>query len=114
MLRNKDEIDASDLVDLKNFVEIEILLKEWELSYDDLSFSNLVNFIYDHANDLMMRERCFSVLDSATIKKILEWMKRKQEVIEKGFFYYEKKDQEFAKKISDTLYIVERINSPET
>jgi hypothetical protein len=36
-------------------------------------------------------------------------VKDKSITLENGFFHYESKDKEFAKKISATLYIFERI-----
>lgn len=89
--------------------DINKLLNCWIISFDDNSFNNFVELVYDYYNDLTGKRKEFKELDDETIKKLIDWIKKNSTVLENGFFHYESKDKKFAEKVSATLYVFERM-----
>jgi len=109
-----DSVKQKDYFDKEMFIEIhkllgdsELLLKKWVLSFEDNSFKKYIDLVNNYYNDLTFKRTSFKELDTQTIDKFLVWVNEKKGMIEKGFYYYEKLDPEFASEISNTLYIVE-------
>lgn len=88
--------------------DIDQLLDRWVITFDDNSFKNLIDLLDNYYHDLTNRSNQFKEVDKGSIDKLVVWLTDKQEIIEKGFFHYENNDKEFAEKVSNTLYVIER------
>jgi hypothetical protein len=62
--------------------------------------------MFDDFNNLK-RENAFKDIDQPLQQKLFAFLSENRKKHEEAFFYYESKDQEFAKRISDTQYMVE-------
>lgn len=74
--------------------DTECLLAPLHLNIHDDNFRRFIDFAHDHYHD-----RDYGVLKN--------WIHSQQELIEKAFFHFTETDPLFARKISNTLYIVE-------
>jgi hypothetical protein len=74
--------------------DTDLLLEQWDLTFDGRGFRNFIEVTYNH----------FSESKNDWIRN---WIRHRKELIEQAFFYFEQGDADFAKKISDTLYIIE-------
>lgn len=92
--------------------DIDQMLASWdkELSIDTYGFHTVVDLAYFHIQDLKTRSRDFFWFTSDDSEKILQWLKSKADLLEEGFFLYEKQNPAYARQISNALYILE--NSP--
>lgn len=84
---------------------IEQMLNRWTISLEDNSFSNFIDFAYNHFNEITGERQEFAELDNLSIEKLIKWIKDKSKVLENGFFHFADKDKEFAEKISITQSI---------
>lgn len=109
LIKNKSYFDKEAFTEIYKLTgNINQLLDRWKINFDDNSFKNFVELIYDYYNDLTNKKKEFKELDEVSIKKLIEWIKLNSGKLENGFFYFEEKDKELAEKISTTLYIFER------
>lgn len=74
--------------------DTEVLLEPLSLEIHHENFRNFIDFTYENYHE----RDCWMLRD---------WIDSKQEMMEEAFFYFEKSDPVFARKISDTLYILE-------
>lgn len=91
----------------KSTGDIDQLLNRWTISIEDNSFSNYVDFVYSHYNDLTGKRTGFREMDDASIEKLLKWIKDNSKLLESGFFHFAERDSELAEKISVSQYIFE-------
>lgn len=97
----------SDLISIQNALgTIDTLLDHWTINVQDESFRNYVEFMFDNFNALK-EGHSFRDLDDVSRQKLFKFLCENAVKLEEGFFYYELKDQEFGKRISDVQYIVE-------
>lgn len=82
------------------------LLEHWIINIQDESFRNYVEFMFDNFNALK-EWHAFRDLGQSSQQKLFAFLIENAKKLEAGFFYYELKDQEFAKRISDIQYTVE-------
>lgn len=109
LLKNKSYFDKEAFTEIFKLTgNINQLLDRWKINFDDNSFKNFVELIYDYYNDLTNKKKEFKDLDEVSIEKLIEWIKLNSGKLENGFFYFEETDKELAEKISTTLYIFER------
>ena len=87
--------------------DIDQMLGRWTITFNDNSFLNYVDFIYNFYNDLTGRRKSFAEFDDTSVKKLMEWIKKNSGLLEKGFFHYADKDNELAEKISVTQFMLE-------
>ncbi len=92
----------------KLFEDINPLLDNWHITFENNSFKNLIDLLDSYYYDLIKISSKSEGLDQASIDKLQLWLINKKELLEQGFFYYETIDDEFAERISNTLYIIER------
>ncbi len=92
---------------------VDPLLVRWSINFTDPSFRNLVWFIQTTYYDLIGKKSYFKEFDPASIHKLLSWIREKKELLEQGFYQFEATDSEFAKEISDTLYLLDWVPWPE-
>ena len=110
-VKNSSRFDKETFVEIcKLTQDINKVLNLWTISFDDNSFNNFVELVYDYYNDLTGKRKEFKELDDESIKKLIDWIKKNSAVLENGFFRYECKDRSFAEKISTALYVFERVN----
>jgi hypothetical protein len=93
---------------------VDPLLKHWVIDFEDCSFRNLVWFIQSNYYDLLGKKSYFKEFDPASINKLLSWIIEKKDLLEQGFYHFQTTDPEFAKEISDTLYMLDWVPWPES
>lgn len=109
MAKNKSYFDIEVFIEIYKLLgNINLLLDRWVITFDDNSFNNLIYLIEYYYDNLANKSGWFEEIDKDFIDKLLLWLKSKQEMIERGFFHYENIDKEFAEKVSNTLYVIER------
>jgi hypothetical protein len=109
LVKNKPYFDKDAFFEINRLLaDINPLLESWVISFDDNSFRNLVDLLYQDYPDLVNKHNRFREVDKDSINKLLVWLKDKKEILEHGFFHYEHIDKAFAEKISNTLYLIER------
>ncbi len=104
LTENKSNFDKEAFVEIYKLLgDITPLLDSWVISFDDNSFKNLIDFLdsYDHVWITQW-------IDRGAIAKLVVWLEDKKGIIENGFFHYEIIDKEFAQKISNALYVIDR------
>ncbi|WP_336690116.1 MULTISPECIES: hypothetical protein [unclassified Chryseobacterium] len=87
--------------------EIERLLAYWKVDIAQNSFMIYVDFIRGHYPDFVNENRENKIFDESDHEKFLKWIKENAISLEEGFYYFEKRDERFAREISDALYILE-------
>jgi hypothetical protein len=113
-ITEKDGLILYEFVDMYNVLGgVDPLLKHWVIDFEDCSFRNLVWFIQSNYYDLLGKKSYFKEFDQASINKLLSWIIEKKDLLEQGFYHFETTDPEFAKEISDTLYILDWVPWPE-
>lgn len=108
LIRNKDRFDHEAFTEIyKHIGDMTLLLNDWQLSFDNYTFQNLIIFIDDYCDDLCSKPIVINEIDDEALHIFFEWVKSKRKIIEDAFFYYENIDMYFAKKISNTIYKIE-------
>jgi len=109
MIKHKSYFDKEVFIEIYKLIrDVNPLLDSWTISFDDNSFKNLIDLLEHHYQDLTIHSSEFKEVDKDSINKLLAWLAEKQKIIEKGFFHYEIIDKEYAEKVSNTLYVIER------
>ena len=110
LIKNKSSFDNEAFIAVCKLTEDrDKLLDSWTISFDDYSFNNFVELVHDYYSDLSGKKKEFKELDHKSIEKLIDWIKRSSVMLERGFFHFESKDQKYAEKVSETLYIFERM-----
>ena len=108
LIKHKSYFDNEAFIEINKLTgDTDLLLNRWTVNFNDNSFSNFVDLIYNYYNDLTGKRKDFREIDDASTQKLLEWIKKHSGMLEKGFFYFADKDTEFAEKISITQYMLE-------
>lgn len=90
MATGKTHFATDHFIDILVFYNFEKnLLKDWKISFEDAGFTNLIAFI-QHLDRSHYRD----------IPGLSTWLIEHMDLIEKGFFHYEKQDKRLAKEIS--------------
>jgi hypothetical protein len=109
LLKSKSYFDKEAFVEIYKLIgEVDPLLARWPITFDDNSFKNYIDLLHDYYSDLKNKRHVFKEVDKNATDKLLQWLTENREIIERGFFHYEPLDKDFAEKISNTLYIMER------
>ncbi|GAL86123.1 hypothetical protein Hsw_1577 [Sporocytophaga myxococcoides] len=109
-VKHKTYFDKEAFVEIYKLLgDIELLINKWVLSFEDNSFITYIDLVINYYKDLLYGKKSFKEIDKETIDKVLAWINDRKGMIEKGFFYFEKVDPEFAEEVSRALYIVEHI-----
>ncbi len=87
--------------------DIEKLTALWNLEITTENFKGMIDLIYEDLEDLNLQKYPFGDFSETGADQLMDWLLNQKERMEKGYFYYEEKDPEFAKRISDALYILE-------
>ena len=103
--------DSEILVELHNqILDIKLMLNVWSVEIETQGFKNYVEFVQDHYHELVGKNNTFKTLSDQEVDFFIKWVKSKEDKLEEGFFLFEKKDKEFSERISNALYILERIS----
>ncbi|MCI5058197.1 MAG: hypothetical protein MRY83_18945 [Flavobacteriales bacterium] len=86
------------------------ILNYWKITAKNESSKPLVDFIYSEYHELIRPTYDLLDLTYSQRKFFIEWIDGKASILEEDFFYYEKIDAKYAKKVSDALYIMEQEN----
>jgi len=85
--------------------QVQPLLDNWSIDIEKDTFKNLIHFIFDN----LQQYKIGKDIDITTERVTNDWLLDYLETIEKGFFYYEKLDTDFAQTISYCYDIVHRL-----
>lgn len=80
--------------------DIEPLLTQWHITFEDTSFQNLITFIESETPELMRRKGHYKDMDEAAIRKLECWLVSHLKIIEQGFYRYKKSDTAWAERIA--------------
>jgi len=103
LTKNKIEFDREAFIEISRLLGgVQPLLDLWTISFDDSSFRNLIDFIYYDLQTLNTEKRIFTYknIDALTINRINSWLINQTEMVEHGFFRFEKTDKIFSERIS--------------
>jgi len=102
--------DSEILTELhKLILDIKPMLNVWNVDTETQGFKNFVEFIEYHYYELVGKNKTFKTLSEAEVEIFKKWVHSNKHKLEEGFFSYEKKDKEFSERISNLLYMIERI-----
>ena len=109
-INNASYFDSEILVELhKLILDIEPMLKEWNVDIEGQGFKNFVEFVQFNYHELAGKNKLFETLTEEEVEFFKNWVKSNKDKLEEGFFVYDKKDKEFSERISNSLYMLERI-----
>jgi hypothetical protein len=109
LIKHKSYFDKEAFVEISKLTgDTEQLLNRWTINFNDNSFSNFVDLIYNYYNDLTGKRKDFREIDDISTEKLLQLIKKNSGMLEKGFFRFVNKNDELAEKISTTQYLFER------
>lgn len=102
--------DSEILVELhKLILDIKPMLNVWNIDTETQGFKNYVEFIEYHYYELAGKNTTFKTLSETEVEIFKKWVQSNKHKLEEGFFLFEKKDKEFSARISNSLYMIERI-----
>ena len=102
--------DFGILVELhKLLLDIEPMLKDWNVDIESQGFKNYVEFVEYNYFELAGQNKTFKTLTEEEVEFFKQWAKSNKDKLEEGFFAYDKKDKKFSQRISNSLYMLERI-----
>jgi len=93
----------------KLILDIKQMLKEWNVDIKSQGFKNYVEFVELNYYELVGKNKTFKTLTEEEVEFFKNWIKSNKDKLEEGFFEYDKKDKEFSERISNSLYMLERI-----
>lgn len=109
-VNNNGYFDVEVLIEINKITKnLPSLLNDWNVSLETQGFKNYVELVENYCYDLKGKNRTFKELNDKEIQIFNKWIKSKSSTLEKGFFKYEKEDKEFSDRISNSLYMFERI-----
>jgi Domain of unknown function (DUF4279) len=88
--------------------DIEILFEHWPISLENHSFQNMVHCIRYYYSRLINQNSPAKVFPEHTTQQLLAWMSTQKEQLRTGIDHFEGIDPSFAKKIADTLNMLEQ------
>lgn len=108
IIKNKSYFDTEDFVEIYKLLgNLKLMLNRWEISYDNYSFKHLIYLIEYDFDDLINSTGSFKNFGANFKNDLLKWLFDKKNIIENGFFYFEKTNSEFTENISNALFIIE-------
>lgn len=110
-INNADCFDAEILIELYKLIEdLPSMLEDWNVEIETQGFKNFVEFVEFEFNQLQNCANTYKEIDQEFVRYFCSWIESKRGILEEAFFKYDKIDKEFSERISNSLYIVERIN----
>ena len=109
-INNVSYFEPEILIELNKFIQdIPFMLNNWKLNIESQGFKNYVEFVEYYYPELKESNFTFKKLDQYEINTLIKWIEENSIVLEEGFFKYESKDKKLSDRISNTLYMLERI-----
>lgn len=109
-IRHKSHFDRELLIEIsKKTGDVQTLFDKWELSFENNSYSNFIEFVYEDFNDILNKKNTYKEFETGATDKILTWIFSKKSWLEDGFFKFEKSNPDFAEQISNSLYAIDRM-----
>lgn len=109
-INNATYFDSEVLIELnKRTQDLPAMLNDWNTSVDSQGFRNYVDFVESHYPELKGKNKSFKDFSRGEIETLISWIESNSGKLEDGFFRHESEDEEFSKRISDTLYMFERV-----
>jgi hypothetical protein len=107
---NKDYFDREVLIEINKLTkDLPKLLDLWSIDIEKNSFKCFVDFLQSDFYNISQKTKYYKDLSDSELDNIIKWINKNIPKLEDGFFYYEKKDSEFAQDISNILYTIERV-----
>lgn len=109
-VNNANYFDSEILIEIHKLIpDIKLMLNQWNLDIKTQGFKNYVEFIQFNYNELAEKKKRYITLSEKEVEFFKNWVKLNKDKLEHGFFEYEKKDKEFSERISNSLYMLDRI-----
>lgn len=109
-INNNKYFDSEIMIELNKLIkDLSKMLDDWNLDIGRQGFKNFVDLIDSHYHDLKNKNREFKKFNKEEANIFISWIEANAIKLEEGFFKFENEDKEFSEKISDTIYMFERI-----
>ena len=109
-INNAGYFDSEILLELHKFIkDLPSMLNEWNIDIETQGFKNYVELIENYYYELGDKNSTFKALTKDEVHFFKEWIESNSKKLEEGFFKYENTDKELSERISNSLYMVERI-----
>lgn len=102
--------DSEILIEINKIIkDLPSMLANWNVGIETQGFKNYVELIENHYYELKGKNITFKELTEQEVETLNKWIEFNSFRLEEGFFKFESVDKEFSERISNTLYIFERI-----
>ena len=109
-INNNECFDSEILIELNKVIkDLQEMLDCWSLDLETQGFKNYVDLIEFFYHDLKNKNREFKGFNKEEVKIFTSWIETNSNKLEEGFFRFENEDKEFSERVSDILYMFERI-----
>jgi len=109
-INNASCFDSEIIIELHKILkDIPSMLSDWNLDIETQGFKNYIDFIEYHYYELAGKNSTFKTLTDNEVKLFKEWTESNRDKLEEGFFKYENGNNEFSERISNSLYMIERM-----
>lgn len=109
-INNNEYFDAEILIELSKLIkDLSKMLACWNLDLETQGFKNYVDLIESHYHDLKHKNKDFKSFNKKEVDIFISWIEANSYKLEEGFFRFENDDKEFSDRISDILFMFERI-----
>ena len=110
-INNASYFDSEILIELHNKInDFPSMLMDWDLDIETQGFKNYIELIENHYYELADRNLTFKMLTDVQVKYFKTWIETNSKKLEEGFFKYETEDKKLSERISNSLYMIERLN----
>ena len=102
--------DSEVLIEINKVIkDLPNLLSNWNLDFGKQGFKNYIELIENHYSELKSKNLTFKEFDKFEVEQFISWIESNSYKLEEGFFKFANSDKEFSERISNTLYMFERI-----
>lgn len=109
-INTNEYFDSEILIEINKIIkDLSSMLSDWNVNTKTQGFRNYVELIENHYYELKGKNKTFKELSEQEIETLNNWIESNSLILEEGFFEFESIDKEFSDRISDTLYMFERI-----
>ena len=109
-INNATYFDSEVFVELHKYLkDVPLMLNLWNLDIRSQGFKNYVEFVEYHYYELAGMNTTFKTLTKEEVEQCKIWVESNIDKLESGFFKYESEAKEFSERISNALYMIERI-----
>lgn len=109
-INTNEYFDSELLIEVNKLIkDIPSMLADWDVGIETQGFKNYVELIENHYYELKGKNKTFKELSAQEVETLNKWIESNSSRLEDGFFKFESVDKEFSARISNTLYMFERI-----